>query len=159
MRDTAALQAALEPVTAALGYEFLGCICVPQKREVIVRVYIDSPNGITLSDCERVSRQLSAVLDVEDLIPGHYTLEVSSPGLDRPLFTLTHFGQFVGAKTVIRLRVPMGTHKHFKGVILGVTATEVMLEVGGEELIVPLTNIVRANLLPNYENTLKRKKP
>src|SRR6185312_2141027 len=120
VRDTAALQELLAPTTAALGYELLGCVYVPQGRQAILRVYIDSPEGITVDDCERVSRQLGAVLDVEDPIRGYYALEVSSPGMDRPLFTLAHFQRFIGAKVNIRLHMPVGERKHFKGVIAAV---------------------------------------
>jgi ribosome maturation factor RimP len=158
IREAASLQAVLEPVIAALGYELLGCVYVPQRGGAILRVYIDSPAGITVTDCERASRQLSAVLDVEDLIAGRYSLEVSSPGVDRPLFTREHFERFIGAKATIRLQIPVGNHKHFKGLILEVTQDAVIVEVADEKLVLPFTNIVRANLLPEYERKSKGKK-
>ena len=106
-RDKTALQNILAPSIEALGYELWGFVYVPQSRYSVLRVYIDSDKGITVSDCERVSRQLSAVLDVEDPLPGAYSLEVSSPGLDRPLFTLAHFERYLGAGVNVRVHVPV----------------------------------------------------
>ena len=97
------LQDILTPVIEALGYECWGIEYISQGRHSVLRVYIDHENGILIEDCETVSRQLSAVMDVEDPISSEYTLEVSSPGMDRPLFTLEQFAAFVGEQVKIRL--------------------------------------------------------
>lgn len=100
------LQALLAPVVEALGYECWGVEFISQGRHSVLRVYIDRPEGILIDDCEAVSRQVSGILDVEDPISGEYTLEVSSPGMDRPLFTLEQFAKHAGEQVKIRLRSP-----------------------------------------------------
>ena len=86
----------LQPLVEDLGYEFVGIERSSNPKNPVLIIYIDTPDGIAVEDCEKVSREVAALLDVEDPIPGQYRLEVSSPGLDRPLFTLEHFGQFTG---------------------------------------------------------------
>ncbi|MFC1696447.1 ribosome maturation factor RimP, partial [Pseudomonadota bacterium] len=86
----------LQPLVEDLGYEFVGLEHGSNTKNPVLAVYIDSEDGIAVEDCEKVSREVAALLDVEDPIPGHYNLEISSPGLDRPLFTLEQFGRFVG---------------------------------------------------------------
>ena len=85
------LRDSLASIVEALGYEFVGSEIVGQGKHAVLRIYIDSENGITIDDCSKVSYQVSAMLDVEDPIRGEYDLEVSSPGIDRPLFELSHF--------------------------------------------------------------------
>lgn len=145
--DTKALQELLTPTVEALGYELWGCVLIPQGRYSILRVYIDKTSGITVDDCEQVSRQISALLDVEDPIRGGYTLEVSSPGLDRPLFTLEQFKRFVGAKVNLRLQVPKDNRRHLKGELQTVKGNEITVLIEGNAFTVPLENIARANLL------------
>lgn len=147
-KEFAELQALIVPQVTSLGYEFVGCIYFPQGRHAILRVYIDSVNGVTVDDCERVSRQISAMLDVEDPITGTYTLEVSSPGLDRPLFTREHYMRFLGAKVHIRLHAPMDNRRQFKGQLLNVMDDNIVMECEGKEFALPLANIARANLIP-----------
>ncbi|HFE37119.1 MAG TPA: ribosome maturation factor RimP, partial [Gammaproteobacteria bacterium] len=98
------LQSLVEPVVGSMGYEFVGVEYLSQGKHSILRVYIDQPAGITVDDCSKVSNQLSAMLDVEDPIRGEYHLEVSSPGMDRPLFTGAHFSQFIGHCCVVRMK-------------------------------------------------------
>ena len=114
------LQALLAPVVEALGYECWGLEFLSQGRHSLLRVYIDKADGILIEDCETVSRQVSGVLDVEDPISGEYTLEVSSPGMDRPLFTLEQFARYVGEQVKIKLRVPFERRRNFQGVLRGV---------------------------------------
>lgn len=149
-KDSLALQAIIEPTVVAMGYELLGCLYLPQGRFGILRLYIDSPSGITVDDCEAVSRQVSAVLDVEDPIASHYSLEVSSPGLDRPLFSKAHYERFIGEQVYIRLDVPLENRRNFKGVLRAVEGEDVIVDVDGKAYSIPLNRIVRANLLPNY---------
>lgn len=142
---TEVVASAIEP----LGYELVGVEYQSQGRHSILRVYLDRPGGITLDDCERASRQLSAVLDVEDPIRGQYTLEVSSPGLDRPLFTADHFARFIGQQVRLRLRVPQDGQRRMTAVIREVRDEQVLLaEPGGDaEWWIPLDNIEKANLV------------
>ena len=109
------LQDLIESVVSSLGYELVGVEYLTQGRGGLLRVYIDSEDGINLDDCSRVSHQLSGVLDVEDVIRGQYQLEVSSPGLDRPLFSLAHFERFVGQQVKLKLAVPIHGQRKFRG--------------------------------------------
>jgi len=139
---------AVEP----LGYELVGLEYISQGRHSILRVYIDSPNGINLEDCEKASHQVSAVLDVEDPITGEYNLEMSSPGLDRPLFTLKHYEQFSGSKVKLRLHVAIDGRRKYTGIIKGIEDELVVIGVldndtEKEVIRIPLGNIEKANLL------------
>ncbi|HDN26481.1 MAG TPA: ribosome maturation factor RimP [Thioploca sp.] len=143
------LQQLLAPVVTALGYELVGVERLMRgARTERLRVYIDSPSGISLSDCERVSYQASGVLDVQESIPGHYTLEVSSPGLDRPLFTLDHFRRFVGYKVKVRLTGPQDGRCHFTGMLQRVQDRNVIVVADGEEYSLPYEKINKAHLVP-----------
>jgi len=140
----------VEPVVESLGYELVGVEYLSQGREGLLRVYIDSEDGITVEDCQRVSHQLSGVLDVEDVIHGHYSLEISSPGLDRPLFSAEHFERFAGAEVKLRLDAPLDGRRKFRGTLVGVEDGKVRLLVDGEEMRVPLGSIDKANLVPEF---------
>ncbi|MGD9153776.1 MAG: ribosome maturation factor RimP [Gammaproteobacteria bacterium] len=139
----------LLPVVEAMGYEFVGCKYIPQGAYTVLRVYIDKEGGVTLDDCSKVSAQLSAVLDVEEPITGRYTLEVSSPGSDRPLFTLEHFQHFVGYNVAIRLHTPMDGRRNFKGKIVSVDDNIIAIDVDGEIFKLSFENIEIANLNNN----------
>ena len=148
------MQALIQPVVENLGYELVGVEYLPQGKHSLLRVYIDSENGITIDDCERVSHQLSGVMDVEDAVHGHYNLEVSSPGLDRPLFNEDHFKRFCGQQVKLKLAVPQDGRRKLKGVINGVENGNVLLAVndeqlGEQEFVVPLNSIDKANLIPD----------
>lgn len=136
----------LLPVVEAMGYEFVGCKYIPQGAYTVLRVYIDKEGGVTLDDCGKVSAQLSAVLDVEEPITGRYTLEVSSPGSDRPLFTLEHFQRFVGHNAAIRLHTPMDGRRNFKGKIVSVDDNIITIDVDGEIFKLSFDTIELANL-------------
>lgn len=157
MKDKTALQTLLAPIVEALGYEFWGYIYIPQGRYAVLRIYIDSEQGITVDDCEKVSRQVSAVLDVEDPIIGGYTLEVSSPGVDRPLFTSDQFARYMGHEVNIRLRMALENRKHLRGVIQKVTDTEVAIRANEQEYLIARDNIARANLIGEEGITKKKK--
>lgn len=147
------LQAVIEPAVTALGYELVGIDFVSQGRHSVLRIYIDTEAGITVDDCERVSRQVSAVLDVEDPISGQYTLEISSPGLERPLFKPEHYQRFAGSEVQVRLKVPMGGRRKFKGRLRGVEEGSVVVdsdELG--ELRFALADIERAQLVPDWDS-------
>lgn len=141
----------IEPAVVALGYELVGVEHLVQGRHSMLRIYIDSPDGITLEDCEKVSHQVSAVLDVEDPIHGHYTLEVSSPGLDRPLFTADHYRRFAGNEIQVRLRAPIEGRRKFKGLLHGIGDDDVVvLEVDGTEYRLALDEIEKAHVVPKW---------
>lgn len=145
------LQDILTPVIEALGYECWGIEYIAQGRHSLLRVYIDHENGIFIEDCETVSRQLSAVMDVEDPISSEYTLEVSSPGMDRPLFTLEQFAAFVGEQVKIRLRSPVEERRSFQGLIRSVEDQDIVVQMGEFEYLLPIDLIEKANILPNFE--------
>jgi ribosome maturation factor RimP len=141
----------VERAVRALGYELVGVEWMPRpKNGHLLRVYIDSPNGVDLTDCERVSHQVSGLFDVENPVPGDYTLEVSSPGLDRPLFELAHFKRFVGETVRVRLYAPQEGRSNFKGVIRTVKGDEVWIEVDGEPIGLPFGKIASARLVPTF---------
>jgi len=144
------VQAVVEPVVSTLGYELVGVEYLMQGKHGLLRVYIDAENGVVVEDCQRVSHQLSGVLDVENVIKGQYQLEVSSPGLDRPLFNEAHFERFVGQEVKLRLTVPMDGRRKFRGVIKGFRDAQVVLEVDGEEFLFLLAAIDKANLVPKF---------
>lgn len=144
------LEALLVPVVEALGYRCWGIEYLSQGRHTLLRVYIDHPDGISVDACADVSRQASAVLDVEDPIAGDYTLEVSSPGMDRPLFTLEQFAEYVGEQAKVRLRVPYEGRRNFQGVIRGVEGDEVILQVDEHEYLLPIESIDKSNIIPRF---------
>jgi len=146
--QTLTLDTLLRPVITDLGYMCWGVELMPQGRSSLLRVYIDSDSGITLEDCERVSRRLSGILDVEDPIAGEYLLEVSSPGLDRLLFTGAQYEQFIGELVKVRLSAAIEQRKRITGRIRGVTDQTVILHEAGREFHVPLAAIERGRLCP-----------
>lgn len=144
---TISLRDRLAAVAEAMGYEFVGFELQRQGRGSLLRVYIDSPNGITVDDCSKVSRQVSAMLDVEDPIQGAYTLEISSPGLNRPLFEIAHFEKYIGSKVKIRLQVPMGSRRNIVGVLSKIEGMNIHILMDAEEVVVPFSDIERAKLI------------
>ena len=144
------LVAIIEPAITALGYELVGIEYMSQGRHSLLRIYIDSDAGINVDDCANVSHQVSAVLDVEDPIQGEYTLEVSSPGLDRPLFTAAHFQRYSGEQVDIRMHVYIDGRKKFKGLLKGIDNGQVLVEVDGNVYELPLEDIEKAKLVPQW---------
>jgi len=142
------VQKLVAPVVESLGYELVGVEYLPQGGHGLLRVYIDTEAGVTLDDCQRLSHQLSGVLDVEDVIKGRYHLEISSPGLDRPLFAAEHFQRFAGRQVNVRLVAPINGRRKVRGVLQGMKDDEVVLDVDGEVISVPLSAIDKANLVP-----------
>ena len=140
----------VEPIVQSLGCVLWGIEFVSQGRQTQLRVFIDKESGIGLEDCEAVSRQFSAVLDVEDPIAGEYTLEVSSPGLDRPLFTLEQYADLAGNQVNMRLRVPFEGRRKYRGVIQGVEGDEVVIVCEDHEYLFPFDTIEKANVIPQF---------
>ena len=140
------LEQLIEPAVRALGYELVGIEHLSQGRHSLLRIYIDSPDGIGLEDCEKVSHQVSGVLDVEDPIHGQYDLEVSSPGLDRPLFSPEHFVKYAGSTVKVRLQTPIAGQRNLTGVLQGMRGTDVVIMENGVEHLLPHSAIAKAHL-------------
>ncbi len=149
MRMPERLTRLVEPVVAGLGYELVGVEF--DSRQRILRVYIDNEAGIVIDDCSKVSHQLSGVLDVEDPIPGNYQLEVSSPGMDRPLFTPAHFQRFQGALVRLQLLRPIEGRRRFKARLKGLEGENVLLQEEGVEFAIPFESIDKARIVPEFE--------
>ena len=142
----------LEPIVEGLGYEFVGAEYLPQGKHSLLRVYIDNQEtGIGVDDCERVSRQVSSMLDVEDPISGHYTLEVSSPGLDRPLFRPEHFERFVGHEVKLLLSAPVNGGRKMTAELQAINDNVVTLVLEGEQVEIDFDNIEKAHLVPVFD--------
>lgn len=145
------LERLLEPVITALGYELVLLEFSPSGKHALLRLYIDIDGGITVEDCEKVSREVAATLDVEDPISTAYSLEVSSPGLDRPLVKPAHYARFLNEQARIQLMAPLNGRRRFVGWIRGVTGTAVSLETAEGTVDIPLAEIDRARLVPEYD--------
>ena len=146
------LTQSLMPVVADLGLECLGVEYSPSHGNGLVRVYIDAPQrAVTVDDCEAVSRQVSATLDVNDPIPGRYTLEVSSPGLDRPLYTPEQFARFAGQAAKVEVNLAIAGRRRFQGPIRAVNGNTISLDQDGVEVQIAADNIHKAKLVPRYD--------
>ena len=148
-RRTDEIQAMLQPVVESLGYEFWGLEYI-QGRGATLRIFIDrdSDEGVSVDDCALVSHQVSGVLDVEDPIPGEYNLEVSSPGMDRPLFTLEQWGRYIGEDIQIRL---LAGKRRLTATLTAIEGDDVLLDVKGEALRVPFAQVDRATLVAKFD--------
>jgi ribosome maturation factor RimP len=137
----------LASLITAMGYEFVGCELQRQGRGSVLRVYIDSEKGITLDDCSAVSHQVSAMLDVDDPIQGYYNLEISSPGLDRPLFEIAQYRKFIGNRIKVRMYNPIDNQRHFVGILQRVDEADIHLLVDTEEVVLPFSGIEKAKVI------------
>lgn len=140
----------LEAPVAASGYELVGLEFVRAGEFSTLRIYIDHENGITVDACAEVSHQVSAVLDVEDPITVAYNLEVSSPGLERPLFKAAHYKQFIGHEVSIVLKMAVANRRKWKGIIDAIDGETVSVIVDGQAQDFALSNIAKANLIPKF---------
>jgi len=139
----------IEATINQLGYELSDLELKLDGRDGVVRVFIDKPDGVDLTDCELVSRQLSAILDVEDPLPGHYALEVSSPGMDRKLTRPEHFRRFTGETVKVKLRFPLNGRRNFRGALRAADDEKIEVEVDGESHKLQLATIESARLVPS----------
>jgi ribosome maturation factor RimP len=146
LSNVESIQALIEPSVEALGFELWGLELIAQGRFSTLRIYIESAKGITVDDCAEVSHQVSGILDVEDPITNQYTLEVSSPGVDRPLFKQAHYEQYIGQFMRVRLHSPFDGRRKFAGVLMGLEADEIVLLVDQEEYLLPIDAIDKAAL-------------
>jgi ribosome maturation factor RimP len=145
----------IAPIAQSLGCELWGLEYLTQGRYTTLRIFIDAENGVSLENCEKVSRQISSVMDVEDPIEGEYTLEVSSPGMDRPLYTEVQFARYVGETINVRLRVARDGRRRFKGLITKVENGDVFLNVDNQVVQLPVDAIDKANLVPRFDDVMR----
>jgi ribosome maturation factor RimP len=138
----------LEPTIGRLGYELSDLEVKLGGRGGVVRLFIDKSDGISLDDCEKVSLAVSALLDVEDPLPGEYNLEVSSPGLDRKLTKVEHFQRFAGETVKVQMRFPIEGRKRFRGTLVSSNDENIVVEVDGEPHSLPIATIDTARLVP-----------
>ena len=154
------IAALLAPTVTSLGLELLGAEYLPSPGGAMLRLYIDVPAGsageseepraVAIEACEAVSREVSAQLDVEDPISSHYTLEVSSPGIDRPLFNAEQFGRFMGESAKVTLRLPQDGRRRLQGEIVRVEGENITFNVDGTDFTVRADNIEKARLVPDW---------
>ena len=140
------------PSIEDLGYELVGIEYIRAGKHSTLRVYIDQDAGILVEDCAAVSRQIGALMDVEDPITNEYTLEVSSPGLERPLFKAAHYESFIGSEVKVQLRMPIQNRRRWKGIIVSAEGEIICLNVDGTEERFALSNIQKANIVPKFDN-------
>jgi len=138
----------IEPSIERLGYELVDLEVRLGGKSGVVRVFIDQPSGIGLDDCEKASLAVSALLDVEDPLPGHYDLEVSSPGLNRKLTKPAHFKRFTGSEVKVEMRFPIEGRKRFRGELTSADAETIRVVVDGVEHSLPMATIDTARLVP-----------
>lgn len=152
---TQKIEELIAPIVTAMGYVLWGCEFHSSGKHTLVRVYIDAAaasgkSGVDLDDCSKVSNQISAILDVADLITHSYSLEVSSPGMDRALFKLEHYKQYIGNLVRINLSLALDGRRHFTGYIQNVNDDKISILVDNVSYVIPFANIAKANLVPNF---------
>jgi ribosome maturation factor RimP len=140
----------IEPIVEGLGYECVGIDYNPHPQHGLLRIYIDSENGILVDDCSKVSHQISGVLDVEDPIQGNYQLEISSPGADRPFFKVSQFEKFIGDKVMVNLFKAIEGRRKITGLIKKVEDDVITLQDGDQIFEVPFDAMSKARLVPEY---------
>jgi len=141
----------LRPAVEETGKALLGCEFISAGNHSVLRLFIDHENGIDVDDCAEVSRQVGAILDVEDPISTEYNLEVSSPGLDRPLFELSQFQEIIGETINVRLSIPLNGRRKFKGKLETIENDTLIVTVDGEDYELVMTNVDKANLVYNFD--------
>ena len=149
--STAQIQELIAPVVIDLGFEFWGLEYQTKSGAALLRVFIESPDGISVDDCAKVSREVSLLLDVEDPIRSEYRLEVSSPGMSRPFFTLDQYSRYSGFFVKIKLRFAFEGRRQFKGLLAGVKNDEVLIRDGEDEYSLPFEAIDKGSMLPQFE--------
>lgn len=141
----------LEPAVDALGYELWGIEFISAGKHSILRLFIDAEQGITVDDCADVSYQVSAILDVEDPISTEYNLEVSSPGMDRPLFKAEQYARYVGEQIFVQLRMPVGNRRKWQGTLVSVEGEIITLDLDSEQQRIALSNVQKVHLIPQFD--------
>ncbi|NQY26874.1 MAG: ribosome maturation factor RimP [Piscirickettsiaceae bacterium] len=137
----------IEVPIESLGYELVGVEYIKNGQHTVLRIYIDAEQGIGIEDCERVSHQVSGILEVEEPIGSAYSLEISSPGFDRPLFKQRDFERFAGSEAKLSMRLPIQGRRNFKGLLHGFSDGDILIEVDGEVYELPLSKLSKARLV------------
>lgn len=137
----------IRPVLTDLGITLWGAEYFPQGAHSILRVYIDKENGVTLDDCAFASKQINSILDVEEVLKGRYFLEVSSPGISRPLFTLNHYELYKGKEIEVKLNTAINNRRKLRGIIISINGETIQLSAEKELFDIPLAHIAKANLI------------
>ena len=150
MARSTELENMIRPAVEASGFEFWGLEYLSQGKHSVLRVFIDHEDGISVDDCAEVSHQVSGVLDVEDPIKGLYNLEISSPGMDRPLFNEQQFARYIGEDVEVKVSVPLNGRRKFKGTIEQVEGGVLSLQVDGEVYEINCQQIDKAHLIPKF---------
>lgn len=145
------IEALVAPIIQALDCQLWGTEILRQGRATLLRLYIDRDEGVSIEDCEAVSRRVGRLLDVESPIEGDYTLEVSSPGMDRRLFRLEHYAICAGETVDVRLNQPFEGRRRLTGVLNGIEGDEVLVQVDDEEFVLPLEWIQKARIVPRFD--------
>ena len=149
-KDQTHLWELFEPVVEGLGYDLVEIEHFPNPKHGVLRLYIDKEGGIKVADCSAVSRQIGALIDVEDPIRGKFNLEVSSPGSDRPLRRLKDFQRFTGSMVKLKTVIPLDGQRNFKGRLLQADEETVVIETDTEELSLPMSSIDKARIVPEF---------
>lgn len=150
MQKVLALEKLIEPVVLGLQYSYVGLQLFPQGKHSLIRLYVDKPSGIGIEDCARVSRQVMALLEVDAPEFAEYTLEVSSPGMDRILFTPKQYREYIGRQVSIHLNVAIKGQRNFKGVLKDVQSSAICIESDQELISLSFADIHEARLLPEW---------
>lgn len=150
------LEQLLETEISSLGYEFVGCVFAQEARKSLLRVYVDKPGGIFIEDCTKITRHVSSMLDVEDPIAGRYTLEVSSPGLERPLFKPLHYQSVIGKKVRLRLHAPLDGQRNFSGIIESADDESISLMTNNGVISLSYPDIDKANVEIEFTELKKK---
>ena len=140
------LERLLSPTIRDMGYELWGCEYLSQGKHSLLRIYIDKSDGIGIEDCQKVSSQVSALLDVDDPIPGNYSLEISSPGIPRPLFSSWHYQLYIGQTVKLKTYKPVDGSRKLSGTIVSASERSLVLEINNQHQELLFSNIVKANL-------------
>ncbi len=139
-----------EPVVSGMGYDLIEIEHFPNPKHGVLRLYIDKEGGVNIDDCSAVSRQISALIDVEEPVRGQFNLEVSSPGLDRPLRRVQDFQRFTGSKVKLKTVMPLEGQRNFTGRLLQASDETVVIETDDEEISLPMSAIEKARIVPEF---------
>lgn len=140
----------IKPEVESLGFGYWGLSAPSSGSRRVIRIYIDGPEGVSIDDCATVSRQVGLVLEVEDIVPGAFTLEVSSPGLERKFFTLDQMGEYKGKTVEVKLFAPVNSCKHFKGTLSAVEADSITLDMEKESIRMEWDAVREAKLVHEF---------
>jgi ribosome maturation factor RimP len=140
-----------EPVITGMGYELIEIEHFPSPKHGVLRLYIDKEGGVTIDDCSVVSQQISALIDVEDPVKGQFNLEISSPGMDRPLRRLKDFQRFTGSRVKLKTAMPLDGQRNFTGQLLSADEDYVVIETDSEEISIPMDALDKARIVPEFK--------